>query len=100
MLQKLDNELLYLSLSYELKDINLNSSSDKLSFHVNLGGDRSLLMEINMLWFLNDGMDSRAVAVYDPAKPGYLEMEVEVEGRENPSVVMEKMKRIIDTRLV
>jgi len=38
-------------------------------------------MEINMLWFLNDGMDSRAVAVYDPAKPGYLEMEVEVEGR-------------------
>lgn len=43
-----------------------------------MGGDRNLLMEINMIAFLHDSMDSRAVAIYDPAKPGYLDVEVEM----------------------
>lgn len=43
-----------------------------------MGGDRNLLMEINMMAFLNDSTDSRAVAIYDPAKPGYLDVEVEM----------------------
>lgn len=70
--------MFYLSLNFELKDVNLNSTADKISLQINMGGDRNLLMEINMMAFLNDSTDSRAVAIYDPAKPGYLDVEVEM----------------------
>lgn len=70
--------MFYLSLNFELKDVNLNSTTDKISLQINMGGDRNLLMEINMMAFLNDSMDSRAVAIYDPTKPGYLDVEVEM----------------------
>lgn len=43
-LQKIDNDLYYLSLVFELKDFELNSNLDRLSFHVCIGGNNSLLV--------------------------------------------------------
>lgn len=53
-LQKIDNDLYYLSLVFELKDFELNSNLDRLSFHVCIGGNNFLLVEINILLYLND----------------------------------------------
>lgn len=93
----MDNDLFYLSLAYEVKELVLSNSGDKISFHVCLGGDRRLLMEINMIVYLWDEFDSRALTVYDPSKPGYLEMDVDL--KKGHSLVFEKMKLIVEVGL-
>jgi hypothetical protein len=53
-LKKLDRELYYFSLSFEVRDFELSTSFDKLNFQVSLGGSRFILIEIAMNSYLSN----------------------------------------------
>lgn len=87
-------DLQYFSLNFELKEFELNSSLDRLSFQACFGGDKMLLFEINMNAFLSNELDSKSLLIYDPRKPGYLDLEID--SKVQDSLVFEKMKKIIE----
>jgi hypothetical protein len=94
-IKKLDRDLYYLSLNFELKEFEFNPNMDKLNFQVSLGGTRIILLEIDMNIYLVNELDVKAVMMYDPRKPGYLTLEPEVKLR--GSVLFEKMKAFVNS---
>lgn len=80
---RLDNDLYYLSLSFNLRDFEINSSTDILSFNLSAGSDRPLLIQLNMMQYMLDqsGNDWSAIAVYDAKKAGYYDFSDRVRSR-------------------
>lgn len=75
---KLDSDLFYFSVDFEIKELEINNAFDKLSFQAQISQEKKLLFEIDLFMYLNDELDPRTVNIYDHQKPGYLEVEVEI----------------------
>lgn len=97
-LKKLDRELYYFSLSFEVRDFELSTSFDKLNFQVSLGGSRFILIEIAMNSYLSNQFDERSISVYDPDKPGYINLSIEAKVK--GSGLFERMKILINEDII